>query len=213
MSRKAPKAICYSLSESADFRFSCAVTQKNTRHQYVQNTLQKLELSPGAHLSTLWAKNHGKHIERTKRSHLLRTRIANQPEFKKRRQQLKKLCSQLRKSKELVDEDTYESNVSLLTIPTEKNFDLKVTVDVNAENLPQLSTNYPIPSSASNVNGLTKDGRDLLLHGKKVPSHSLRIVLGEFLKFLIDCDKKCILLAHNCSFDAPRLVKIACDSP
>lgn len=41
MSKKAPKAISYSMSESADFRFGCAVSQKNKRHQYVEDVLKK----------------------------------------------------------------------------------------------------------------------------------------------------------------------------
>lgn len=76
MSRKACKAIQYSLSESADFRFACSVAQKNQRQQCVQNVLKKLELSLGVHLT--------KHIERTTRSHNIRAKMAKQPELKKK---------------------------------------------------------------------------------------------------------------------------------
>lgn len=170
-----------------------------------------MELSPGANLS--------KHIDRTNKSHLIRTMKAKQPKFKQRRQQLKKCRSQLRKSKELVEEDTYESNISLLTIPAENNVDSHAIQTVNVNNLPELSTNvkftgsialvffdletsglkgdceilqisarcgshlfnkyihprYPIPESASNVNGITKDGRDLLLYGRYFASFSKKI--------------------------------------
>jgi len=36
MSKKAPKAVCYSLSESADFRYASAVVQKNCGEKYVE---------------------------------------------------------------------------------------------------------------------------------------------------------------------------------
>ncbi|KAK4879075.1 hypothetical protein RN001_007221 [Aquatica leii] len=71
-----------------------------------------------------------------------------------------------------------------------------------------IEPNEPIPESASIVNGLTNQGPDMFLYGEKVQSFPLRIVLEEFLQFLINCDKKCVLIAHNCAFDARVLVTI-----
>lgn len=71
-----------------------------------------------------------------------------------------------------------------------------------------INPQYPIPSHVTNVNGLQKINQDLFLHGEKVRSHSIGSVLKKFLDFLKDCDKKCVLIAHSCNFDASRLTRI-----
>lgn len=66
-----------------------------------------------------------------------------------------------------------------------------------------INPKYAIPISASSVNGLTKVGRDMFFHGKKVPSKPLRVVLGELLEFLKNCEKKmcfdCTQLQLRCT--------------
>ncbi|XP_034948881.1 uncharacterized protein [Chelonus insularis] len=246
MSRKAPKAICYSTSESADYRFACTVSQKNCRQQYVQDVFTKMKLSPGSYLS--------KHIERSKKSFQLRSIKAKQPSFKARRQLLKKKRNQLRNAKERTEGDTYQSHIDLLTtscVEVKPNSNLSQTFTSNLLQL-SLDINFSheslaivffdletsgfqldcdvlqiavkcgnasfqkyitptqvIPSRASNVHGLTNEGCNLYLHGNKVSSQPLRVVLHELLTFLTDLGKPCVLIAHNCfSFDGPRLVNI-----
>lgn len=41
MARKCPKANCYSISESADFRFARAVGQKNKGESYIKKSFRK----------------------------------------------------------------------------------------------------------------------------------------------------------------------------
>lgn len=47
MAHKAPKNICYSLSESSDYRWASAVCTKNDGEQYLSTVKEKLNLSPG----------------------------------------------------------------------------------------------------------------------------------------------------------------------
>lgn len=49
MAHKAPKNKCYSLSESADFRWASAVCTKNDGQQYLSYVIAKLCVSPGKH--------------------------------------------------------------------------------------------------------------------------------------------------------------------
>ncbi|XP_011860412.1 PREDICTED: uncharacterized protein LOC105557707 [Vollenhovia emeryi] len=128
MSRKAPKAICYSLSESADFRYAAAVAQKNIGEQYVQDVYEKYNLSLGAHLS--------KHVERCEKSARIRSAKAKTPAFKARRRILRKQRSQLRNRRDLFEGETYESHVGLLTMPAVEN-DLGVSTE-----LPNLNTTF-----------------------------------------------------------------------
>ena len=62
-----------------------------------------------------------------------------------------------------------------------------------------------INSKASTVHGLTKENNDLYLRGVKVVSSPVRIALNELLTFLQNIGKPCVLVAHNCNFDATRL--------
>ncbi|XP_024888392.1 uncharacterized protein LOC112465192, partial [Temnothorax curvispinosus] len=52
MAHKAPKNRCYSLSESADFRWASAVCAKNDGQQYLPRVSAKLCISPGKHMES-----------------------------------------------------------------------------------------------------------------------------------------------------------------
>ena len=62
-----------------------------------------------------------------------------------------------------------------------------------------------INSKASTVHGLTKENNDLYLRGVKDVSSPVRIALNELLTFLQNIGKPCVLVAHNCNFNATRL--------
>lgn len=59
---------------------------------------------------------------------------------------------------------------------------------------------------ASQVHGLTKVHTKLYKNGIKIPTISLRTALQQVLLVLQKVDKKCLLIAQNCSFDSNRLV-------
>jgi hypothetical protein len=59
MASKAPKSQCYSMTASADFRFTCTVGRKNICEGYAQETANAISLSPGEH--------HSRHVSRAKK--------------------------------------------------------------------------------------------------------------------------------------------------
>ncbi|KAK0166664.1 hypothetical protein PV327_004156 [Microctonus hyperodae] len=64
-----------------------------------------------------------------------------------------------------------------------------------------------ISTHASESNGLTSHGQDLFYYGRKVSSVTLSKALDELLSFLKTFENPCIMVAHNCPFDAPRLLR------
>lgn len=56
MAHKAPKNMCYSLSESSDYRWASAICTKNDGEQYLSTVKEKLDLSPGKN-TELYAAN------------------------------------------------------------------------------------------------------------------------------------------------------------
>ncbi|XP_066601163.1 uncharacterized protein [Prorops nasuta] len=64
-----------------------------------------------------------------------------------------------------------------------------------------------IRPQVTEVNGLSSIGNQLYYRGRLVSSSPLVLVLEKFFKFLNDFNKPCLLVAHNCAFDAPRLIK------
>lgn len=59
---------------------------------------------------------------------------------------------------------------------------------------------------ASAVNGLRHINGNLQLHGQTVITLTLVEAMLAFYQFLYNLQKKCILTAHNCKFDYPRLM-------
>lgn len=51
MASKAPKSTCYSRTASADYRFACAIGQKNVGEGYVKTIAQKINLTSSNHLT------------------------------------------------------------------------------------------------------------------------------------------------------------------
>ncbi|KAK2578741.1 hypothetical protein KPH14_001033 [Odynerus spinipes] len=173
MARKAPKALCYSLSESADYRYASAVCQKNEGEKYVHSVLQKVELSP-----------------------------AKQPVFKAKRQLLKKERSQLRYSRELIAQDTYETHMGLLhDVATDDLSTQKIDVDPveSTLNLNSEDTLEAIVFFDLETSGLKTDC-DVL----QIAAICREAIFEKYIK----PRKPCVLVAHNCAFDAPRLIRV-----
>lgn len=80
--RGSVRKLTVTVPESADFRFACAVGQKNESESYVKNVLAKLNLSSRKYLS--------EHVQRYKKSSEKRILKSNTSTFKLRRRQLQK---------------------------------------------------------------------------------------------------------------------------
>lgn len=102
MSKKAPKAVYYSLLESADFRYASAVAQKNCGEKYVEKIYKHYELSLGSLLSN--------HVEKCAKSARIRSKKAKTPLFKAQRRALRKQRSQLRNRRDHFEGETYSSH-------------------------------------------------------------------------------------------------------
>ena len=63
-----------------------------------------------------------------------------------------------------------------------------------------------INEKASDITGLRVVDGKLQCHGNVVSTVSLSQALQEFYNFLCDLQGRCILVAHNCNFDRPRLL-------
>lgn len=71
-----------------------------------------------------------------------------------------------------------------------------------------LQPSQPINPKASEANGLTKIGKDLFLNGQRVKTEPAVKVVQQLCEFLQAFGQPCVLIAHNCMFDAPRLTKL-----
>ncbi|XP_011883888.1 PREDICTED: uncharacterized protein LOC105571031, partial [Vollenhovia emeryi] len=235
MASKAPKSRCttHGTSASADFRFACAVGQKNIGECYTQEIAKTVNLSPGRH--------HSQHVSKVQKTAIKRRALITSA-FKKRRMALKKLRTALRYRKENSEGVTYESNCALLSEPTvelEKHYEIDVEEeDINDENaiilldletsglemncdILQIGAKYnknsfsiyinpvrDISENATRPNGLTNSYGELLYHGTKVQSVPIRAaLLGCLQDWLTSLGKRCYITTHNLTFDGPRLLK------
>ncbi|XP_011685184.1 PREDICTED: uncharacterized protein LOC105448359 [Wasmannia auropunctata] len=209
MASKAPKSKCYSMTASADFRFACAIGQKNLREKYTQDIAKRINLYPG--------KYHTQYVLKKQRILLKRRELIKTPEYKKRRMQLKKLCSVVRHRKENVEGVTYETNCALLTEPAvpvdeENNSDseeedlceipiilldletsgfqadcdiLQIAAKCNKTTFSTYSNPVQqISPKAAEAHGLVNCYGDLMHNGVKVSSVPIRIALGDFHSWL-----------------------------
>lgn len=109
ISRKAPKALCYSQSESMDFRVASAVAEKNLGEEYIQVVYEKLHVNAGELTK--------KHLSRVKKIKTCKRAMAKTVAFKRKRIELKKTRTELRHKNESKEGVTYQSNVGLLSTP------------------------------------------------------------------------------------------------
>ncbi|XP_018314208.1 uncharacterized protein [Mycetomoellerius zeteki] len=231
MASKAPKSRCYSMLESADFRFACAIGQKNIGEDYTQKVVTSLGLSPG--------KFHSRHISKINHTVKCRRRLIKNPTFKKNRLVLKKRSSALRHRIENREGVTYEGNCALFnthavedepepehsSIEEESNkmppiilVDLETFGFGRGCDILQIAAKcgsltfetyvnptQQISSSATSANGLTNNFGELMYHGVQVSSVPLRVAMGNFHSWLSSFEQKSYIATHNLSFDGPRI--------
>lgn len=232
MAHHASKMICYSLSESADFRFACSVSEKNCGDDYLHKVQEILQQSPTAKAS--------KYFSQRKRKRDSRKRVSESKEGKKRRLQLKQERKQLRMNKEKREGTTYQSDVGLFTdsvindailfngaqdLPTVQSpivyFDLEtggfgakadilqIAARCNASNFDiYINPIEQISLRATKINGFTNVHGELYLHGRRLLNTvPRREALRQFLAFLSGFSGRCILVAHNANFDRDHLFR------
>ncbi|KAK0074831.1 hypothetical protein PV326_012137 [Microctonus aethiopoides] len=212
MARNAPKSVCYSVSESCDFRYRCTVLQKNEGESYLAQVMRTNSMPVGENLNKL--------ITQTEKIANKRKIIRKSPQFKQIRREQKKMRSQLRFRREATEVNTYESNIGLFDDESHKENSPPTSGFSKTADILQIAvkssnrtfSHYIKPSRqisvhASESNGLTSHGEELFYHGRKVPAVSLSVALRNLLIFLTDFKKPCIFVAHNCPFDAPRLLR------
>ena len=129
--RKAPKANHYSSSRSLSFRLAAAVSQKNEGYSYVPDAHEKLGLSPG--YSTR-KRAHSLDHDRERQSAIRQTK-----EYKKRRIELKSSRAGIEKSNEILEGETYGSEIALSKTP-----DLEKIPDIYDDD-------KPIPENACEI--------------------------------------------------------------
>ena len=64
-----------------------------------------------------------------------------------------------------------------------------------------------IDPTSTAVTGLSKNGRQLFLHGELVPTLTHKIAALKVIEYLESFSKKVVLIAHNCDFDSSRIVR------
>lgn len=235
MASKAPKSRCYSRTASADYRFACAVGQKNVGEGYVKKIVQKINLASSKHLT--------RHISSRQRILLRRRTLIRTHEYKKSRMRSKKLRAMLRHQKENQEGVTYQSNCSLLTQPAVPDKEIEdndndssseedtsecliVLLDLETSgfeadcDILQIAAQCgnkkfaiyinpvrQISSKASEAHGLTNCSGELFYYGKKLESVPLRLALSNLYEWLKSLEKKCCIATHNLTFDGPRLFR------
>jgi len=203
------------------------LTKKNIGEQYCINLAERLNVSPGKHsikysekVDCFSSKRYAKSI----------TRAA-----KLKRLSLKKRKSELKNKNEAIEGITYESHIGLLSAVPELMqttmindniepicvfFDLETGGFSKTCDIIQLAAKHEkhefsvyvrpsqkITEEASQIHGLRVSDGQLKLHGKPVITVTLLEALIAFYEFLCCLKRKCILCAHNCSFDYTRLIR------
>lgn len=222
---KSSKSRMYGLSPAADFRAACTVNKKNDGEQFIDELGRKLNLSLGKYTS-----NFNKNLDFIAKKRYQRSLTQN---FKRRQLFLKKRKTNLRNKKEMSEGIMYESNLVLLeqneTLPVanisdklEKivvYFDLETGGLNGSADILQIACKYKsytfsvyikptqkIDEKSTSVTGLKCIDGFLCLHGCRVETVSLLKAMTVLYEFLFSLKKKCVMTAHNCRFDYPRLV-------
>lgn len=222
---KAPKKTTYSTTPSGDFRVAASVAQKNCYETYLIKVLDELKFSYTQRLVDYLEKNKVKLIKKHD--------SALQPEAKRKRIESTTKRSQLKYKNENSEGTVYESNMSLLSevnlkAPIMETEDFTIIfydletggLDILRHDILQICmksgekvfTSYITPhrvidQRASDITHLTKVGNKLYKNGMEVETFPKKTVIKNMLDFIRSFEKKCLLVAHNDKFDAPRLLK------
>ena len=121
---KNPKTRYYGGSESSDFRVACGIAQVNIGYGYISNTLERLNIEPGAFCAEYVTKMDRK-------SHTAKLR-KDKKEAKYRRNQLRRQKNSKIAKSEKKEGKTYESNIGLnLQLPSDTSLDpLQITESI-----------------------------------------------------------------------------------
>lgn len=222
---KAPKSRMCGMSASSDYRVACAINTKNDGELFLVKLAEKLNVSPGKHTY-----KHSSYADLKSKKRYAKSQTTS---FKRRRLFLKQKKDLLKKKKELLEGTTYETDSQLLKTvdaclpvaniedeePVVVFFDLETgslykTADIlqiaaqceDIEYSVYIQPTQSINEYASAVNGLCYVNGNLQLHQQTVITLTLAEAMLSFYQFLYSIKKKCILVAHNCKFDCPRLM-------
>ncbi|XP_011302229.1 uncharacterized protein [Fopius arisanus] len=220
MASKAPKSRCYGTSESADFRYGCAVSRKNVWEKYIEMTKEKLGLKP--------AMNTPRHVSLTKKTARIRSEKSKTKEFKNRRNFLWKQKTMLRNKKEASEGDTYNTNMGFLTTSAVEHcplqsvcferepgivfFDLETSGFGKSADILQIAakcqqfTFSRYITSTQNTSPQAFEGH-LFYNGNCIVTKSPNTAYSLFCNYLRSLRRRSIICAHNAIFNVPRLLR------
>lgn len=223
----APKSRMYHMSKSGSQRTASGILKKNDGQKYVITLNKNLSLFPGNHTKTHAHKQDSIAAKRFQRESTVKA--INRRFYNKRNK------VGLRLRKENSEGPTYVSDIGLLqkNNPPEiahinenvqstvvlfdlETGDFKMTADIlqiAAKSKDREFSIYIKPTQA--INPASTDFNKLSLYadgnlkykGVVVETFDLTEALVAFYQFLCSFKQKCVLTAHNCSFDRPRLIK------
>ncbi|XP_058807184.1 uncharacterized protein LOC131673301 [Phymastichus coffea] len=232
IAHKAHKNQCLRRSEACDFRVGNGVCAWNYGEKCMAKFRMRVNLSEGLYTLKYATTADGKRFTRKQTNTSSKAKL--------RRVILKQQRESLRKSLEKSEGITYQANCGMeieINLPEKSNadakplivyFDLETTgLDINAEIVQiaakcgkyefdfYINPTKEISKSATKFTGLSNDGGMLCLNGKAVESSNLKDGLLAFKQFLESLSKfkKCLLVAHNASFDTRILLRnlISCN--
>lgn len=232
MASKNPKRLCLSQSASTDYRFAATVAQKNLGESYVEEILKKLGIDAAAFLSDFFLKNQKIAIKRyakarepaEKCKRLERARARNQLKFRteKMSENIYEQSSSffenvkptvcLRELEKFTPFSTHDFVIIFYDLET-AGLNLRdeiLQIAMAGDNWTFNSYITPkkaISSTATAINKLSSSGRYLFKKGVQVFTLSKVNAFNKMFDFLNKFGKKCLLVAHNDPFDAPRLVQ------
>ncbi|XP_058801515.1 uncharacterized protein LOC131670148 [Phymastichus coffea] len=208
---RAPKNRVYGTSTSADARVACIVLQKNEGEKYICDLNNRLNCSPGKYTD-----KYGNKCDIISKTRLTKSQ------------------TDLRKKHELCEGPSYGTDCELLqnldafvpiaSLPYDTDsiivyFDLETNGFSKTADILQIAARYGdiefatyiqptqvLKEEASAVHGLRLLNGRLQFNGKNVETVSLTEAMIGFYEFLHRFNKKCILTAHNCTFDYTRLI-------
>lgn len=208
MASKAPKSVSYSTSESADYRYSATVAQKNKGEDYLRMCMDSLDLPYNSELALQAEKSQKKLFKR-------REKILT---YKRNRLEKKAARSQLRNRREQAESIMYSTNMDLLnsqstsiencikivenihTYETDEYsvvfFDLETGGQKYEDNILQISMKSgvhvlnasitptrSIAPDATKMNGLSICQNKLFQHGVSVQTFSRQMIFTKVLHF------------------------------
>lgn len=139
ITRKAPKNICFSKSDSMDTRAKCATARKNYNFLYLSYILSEQGIKPGQYLKD--------HTEFTIKRFTKKSEMSKTPAFKMKTIENKRKQSMSRKKKAR-EENTYQVNITLMDTPEiiqSKNvMDLSIVLTANSQLVKTISTSSDV---------------------------------------------------------------------